>query len=112
METISWALERWPQLAGKLQERLRQIELRELDLPHIIEFYLPGEEMMIGLYRALHELRVERRRVKNELSALPAAAKATRSIPENTLAHALTELSKSKTRSTNAARSLKPYRDG
>lgn len=44
---------------------------------------------MIGIYRALHELRVGRRRVKNELSALTTAAKAAMSIPENALAFAL-----------------------
>lgn len=44
---------------------------------------------MVGLYRALHELRVERGRVKNERSALSAAVKATRSNPRNTLAYAL-----------------------
>lgn len=89
LETISWAPERWAQLTGKLQERLRQIELRKLGLLHIMKFYLPVEEMVIGLCHALHELRVERRRMKNELCALSAAVKATSTIPENTLIYAL-----------------------
>lgn len=85
LETISWMPERWVQLTGKLQERLRQIEPRELDLLHIIEFCLPAEEKMIGLYRALHELRAERRRMKGRgehpgdpKKAVPIAPTATR----------------------------------
>lgn len=89
LDMISEAPERWTQLQEQLQERLRQMELRELDLLHIIEFYLPDEETIIRLYRALHDLRIARRQVKNELTALAAATKAAKSIPEASLAYAL-----------------------
>lgn len=89
LEALSGASGRWDRLAEDRQKRLREIELREIDLLHIIEFYLPKEETMVYLYRTLHDLRMERRRVKNELSALSTAIRAAKSIPKNTLAYAL-----------------------
>ncbi len=71
--SVATAEERWVKMRDVLQEHLHALELREQDLLHYVEFYVPDDQSVMKLYGELHELRVERRKIKNELAALGAA---------------------------------------
>lgn len=63
----------WKERQETILELLKQVEARERDLLHIIEFYNLKREQAESAIQELHIVRCQRRQLKNEFTALTAA---------------------------------------
>ena len=74
------ARSRWANQQKQLLDSLQEVEKQEVDILHAIEFYTPDVKTKAEAYEQLHAVRVSRRRIKNELSAIASAMQAFKTI--------------------------------
>lgn len=74
------ARSRWANQQKQLLDSLQEVEKQEVDILHAIEFYTPDVNTKADAYEQLHSVRVSRRRIKNELSAIASAMQAFKTI--------------------------------
>ena len=74
------ARDRWANRQRQILASLQEVEKQEVDILHAVEFYTPDANTKAEAYEQLHDVRVSRRRLKNELSAIASAMQAFKSI--------------------------------